>query len=83
MIPSDKVSTTAALDRFSWIFVSQLATKFKSTNIEDHVKSICGNINVVCEELRAKFPRYKSFKFRVPLESKYDILNTKVWPQVW
>lgn len=53
------------------------------TNIEDHVKNICGNINVVYKELRTKFPGYKSFKFRVPLECKYDILNTKVWPQVW
>lgn len=31
MIASDKV-------RFSWIFVFRLATKVKSTSIEDHVK---------------------------------------------
>lgn len=78
IIASDKVSTIADVERFSWIFVSRLATKVKSTNIEDHVKSICGNINVVYEELRTKFLGYRSFKFRVPLECKDDILNTKV-----
>lgn len=80
MNPSE-VRNIAAVERHCWLFISRLATSVTSENIVSHVKSICGNISVVSEELRTKFPGYKSFKLRVPLECKDNILNTEVWPQ--
>jgi hypothetical protein len=79
--PSDAISAVSAVDKFSWIFVSRLATNVTKEDIVDYIKGICGDTSIIGEELKTKFPGYKSFKVRIPFSANGKILSPEVWPK--
>lgn len=45
------------------------------------MKITCDSVTAIGEELRTNFPAHKSFKVRIPLECKDEILSSGVWPK--
>lgn len=65
----------------SWIFVSRLGKNVESADLVDHIKDICGETPVSCEELQPKFPGYRSYKIGIPYSAKSSVFNPDSWPK--
>ncbi|KAG8260968.1 hypothetical protein J6590_085132 [Homalodisca vitripennis] len=66
-------------DKKAWLFVSRVGMSITHKEVKNHVLSFCAG-DIHCEELRTKFPGYKSFKIAVPVDKREDLLKPEVWP---
>lgn len=76
-------SLSAAVPKCSWLFVSRLNENTASEDIKKHLGGLCGltTAETEVEELKTKYPGYKSFKIKVPQDKKDVVLDSKVWPK--
>lgn len=44
----------------TWLFISRLGTSVEAKDIVENITEICGSTTVNCEELKPKFPGYRS-----------------------
>lgn len=64
------------------VFVSRLNVGVERKDVEDHIiGKICGNVKVSWEELKPKYPGYRSYKVELPHSSKATVFNPTLWPK--
>lgn len=78
---ADEKAKISAVGKSLWVFISRLEESVKVNDITDHLRDICGDVKVNCEELKPKFPGYKSFKVELPYSTKGKVFDPSAWPK--
>lgn len=63
------------------IFVSRLGVSVEGKDVADHIEKICGSVKVSWDELKPKYPGYRSYKVELPFSSKNTVFNPVLWPK--
>lgn len=78
---SESINKISSAGKTLWIFVSRLGTSVEAADLVSHLKEICGDIKLNCEELKPKYPGYRSYKVELPYSCRKTVFDSSLWPE--